>query len=59
VDACPKLHVRVSLVPPIPPFSGNELASVACSPENKVSLHGGGIGDFMVGANGGGDRMGS
>jgi hypothetical protein len=27
-------------VPPIPPLSGNELASVACSPENKVSLCG-------------------
>jgi hypothetical protein len=27
-------------VPPIPPLSGNELASVACSPENKVNLCG-------------------
>jgi hypothetical protein len=27
-------------VPPISPLSGNELASVACSPENKVSLCG-------------------
>jgi hypothetical protein len=27
-------------VPPIPPLSGNELAFVACSPENKVNLCG-------------------
>jgi hypothetical protein len=40
VDACPKLCVRISLVPPIPPLSGNDLASVACSLENKVSLSG-------------------
>jgi hypothetical protein len=33
-------------VPPIPPLSGNELASVACSPENKVSLCG--IGGLCV-----------
>jgi hypothetical protein len=29
VDVCPKLRVRVLLVPPIPPLSGNKLASVA------------------------------
>jgi hypothetical protein len=40
VDVCPKLRVRDSWFPPIPLLSGNELASVACSPENKVSLHG-------------------
>jgi hypothetical protein len=38
VGVCPKLRVRVSLVPPIPSLSGNELVCVACSPENKVSL---------------------
>jgi hypothetical protein len=40
VDVCPKLRVRVLVGSPIPPLSGNKLASVACSPENKVSLHG-------------------
>jgi hypothetical protein len=33
-------------VPPIPPLSGNELAFMACSPENKVSLCG--IGGLRV-----------
>ena len=40
VELCPKLRVRDSVVPPIPPLSGIELASVACSPEKKVSLRG-------------------
>jgi hypothetical protein len=40
VDVYPKLRVRVSLVPLVPSLSGNELASVACSPKNKVSLRG-------------------
>jgi hypothetical protein len=37
---CPKLRVRVLVGYPIPPFSGKELASVACSLENKVRLCG-------------------
>jgi hypothetical protein len=37
VDMCPKLCVRVLLVPPIPPLSGNKLASMALV--DSVSLY--------------------
>jgi hypothetical protein len=42
----PQALCKGFVVPSIPPLSGNELASVACSPENKVSLSG--IGGLCV-----------